>query len=127
LTAFLHSRLEEEVWEQPPGYEAGGARVKCTLLEALSGIPQAPQAWSDRLHEELEKMGLTVARADGSLLIYEAADGTKVWVLFYVDVGLQVTRSMKTLKSVRKRMSEVFDIRGFVDVEVFLGRDIKRE
>jgi hypothetical protein len=81
-TAFLHGRFEEEVWmEQPPGYEAGGAQVKGKLLKSLYGLRQAPKAWSDRLHVKLEKTGFTVAKADGSLFIYEAADGTKMWVL----------------------------------------------
>jgi hypothetical protein len=70
-------------------------------------------------------MGFTKARADGSLFIYEAADGTKVWALFYVDDGLLATQSLETLKSVKKRIPEVCNIRDFADAEVFLGREIK--
>jgi hypothetical protein len=102
-TAFLHGRLEEEVWmEQPPGYKAGGARVNCKLLKDPSWLRQTPKAWSDRLHEELERMGFTVARADGSLFIHEAADGIKVLVLFYVDDRQLATQSLKTRKTVKR-------------------------
>jgi len=56
-TAFLNSKLDEEVFmEQPEGYKIGKDLV-CKLEKGIYGLKQAPRAWNKTLNGRLEEMG----------------------------------------------------------------------
>jgi hypothetical protein len=58
-TAFLNSKLEEEVFmEQPEGYKVSGSLV-CKLEKGLYGLKQARRAWHRTMREKLERMGFS--------------------------------------------------------------------
>ena len=57
--AFLNGIIDEEVYiEQPKGFVDPNKRdMVCKLHKALYGLKQAPQAWYERLHNYLLKIG----------------------------------------------------------------------
>jgi hypothetical protein len=86
--AFLNGELdpEDDVYvEQPQGYQEGGGGEACHLRKALYGLRQAPRSWNKRLRAELLGMGFTESQADPSLFISQHPDGSRAYVLVYVD------------------------------------------
>lgn len=59
-TAYLHGRLEETVYLEPPtGFEERFDNGKvCKLKRSIYGLPQSGRNWYFKLKEELLKNGL---------------------------------------------------------------------
>lgn len=57
-TAYLHGRLNETVYlEPPPGFEERfGIGKVCKLKRSIYGLPQSGRNWYFKLKEELSKM-----------------------------------------------------------------------
>jgi len=87
-TAFLYSKLEEEVYlEQPEGFDDGGGRVQvCRLKRSLYGLKQRPRCWNKRFISFMEKAGLKNSTAD-PCLFYRTHEDSFLCVAIYVDDG----------------------------------------
>jgi hypothetical protein len=69
--AFLHGKLEEEVYmDLPPGYMAStDAKVVCKLQRALYGLKQSPRAWFGRFSMAMRKYGFKQSNSNHTLFI----------------------------------------------------------
>ena len=66
-TAFLNSRLKEEVYVPPP--EAGQPGVVWRLLKALYGLKQAARAWNETLTAKMQEDGYHASQHDPCLFM----------------------------------------------------------
>ena len=84
--AFLHGRLEEEVFmTQPPGFkDHSRPDFVCKLHKSLNGLKQAPRAWFERLSSFLQQLGFTGSRTDPFLFIFHQHNIVS-YLLVYVD------------------------------------------
>lgn len=84
--AFLHGRLEEEVYmQQPPGYiDPLRPHHVCKLRRSLYGLKQAPRACFLRLSAFLQQYGFRGSHADSSLFVLRTAS-FHMFLLVYVD------------------------------------------
>ena len=70
-TAFLHGRLDEEIYmRQPEGYVAPGLeKYVCRLVKSLYGLKQAPRAWNIELNDAIVGYGLIRSEEDQCVFI----------------------------------------------------------
>jgi len=85
--AFLHGRLEEEVYiEIPLGYGAinEGNKV-CRLKKTLYGLKQSPCAWFGRFTQAMISLGYRQSQGDHILFIKHSQNGKLTLLLVYID------------------------------------------
>jgi len=124
-TAFLQGDINEEVFvQQPQGFEQGKG-LTCHLNRALYGLRQAPRAWYQRLHSELDSIGFKESSADPSLYI-KIYKTHIVYVLVYVD-DILIAGNKEAVDYVSACLSSAFKVRDLGDVHLFLGMTITRD
>lgn len=124
-TAFLNGTLSEEIFmTQPDGFQQGKNLV-CRLNRSIYGLKQASRAWNQRFHEFTEKLGLKQSANDQCL--YTMGEGRdRIIVIVYVDDILIVGASLQTVKAIKRKFSEEFEMTDAGEVRQFLGMTIKR-
>jgi len=124
-TAFLQGDINEEVFvQQPQGFKQGKG-LTCHLNRALYGLRQAPRAWYQRLHSELDSIGFKESSADPSLYI-KIYKTHIVYVLVYVD-DILIAGNKEAVDYVSACLSSAFKVRDLGDVHLFLGMTITRD
>jgi hypothetical protein len=129
-TAFLNGELDpaDDVYvQQPPGYQEGGGSVACHLRKALYGLKQAPRSWHHRLKAELLAMGFVESQADPSLFISQQPDGSRAYILVYVDDLLVAARNLSIVTSIKAQIMSAFAARDLGEAQLFLGLTISRD
>ncbi|MCP4492594.1 MAG: DDE-type integrase/transposase/recombinase [Gammaproteobacteria bacterium] len=127
-TAFLHGRLEEEVYmKQPPGYEdVSNPNAVCRLIKSLYGLKQSPRAWNLALHEHLLKTGFKQSSSDPCIYVYETATSEWLLLAIYVDDILIVAPSEAKMQWVKARLAARFKIKDLGRAHHLLGMKIRR-
>jgi len=83
--AYLHARLDEEIYmKQPQGFEDGTGRV-CCLKRLLYGLKQAGNLWNKELDGALKDMGFRQLRSDYCGYVREDGKGDFEILLIWVD------------------------------------------
>ena len=121
--AYLHARLDEEIYmRQPPGFDDGTGRV-CRLLRSLYGLKQAGNLWNKELHRALEGHRFQQLRNDNCC--YIRRDGDDFEVLFiWVDDMLCLATSDARLDAVERDLSSCFTIKSIGTPSRILGLQI---
>lgn len=126
-TAFLHGRLDEEIYiHQPEGYVVQGReKYVCKLKKSLFGLKQAPRAWNIELNEAITKYGLT--RSEEDQCVYYRVEGDN-WILatFFVDDGLICGTNKEIIQRFVVHLEKKFELRT-LPAERFLGIKIDRD
>mgnify|MGYP001810966029 CR=1 FL=1 len=124
--AFLYGLITEEIYMLPPeGYEDGSGKV-WKLEKALYGLKQAPRQWNQKLNEVLTSLSFKQSCLDPSLYILEQ-DGTVLFLLDFVDDMLLVSPSKRLVDSVKKGISEKFEMSDLGASKKYLGWHIRRD
>lgn len=120
-TAFLHGKIKEDIYLEPPeGIQLSAD--KCLKLEkALYGLKQAPRAWSETLDRTLDTLGFIRTNSDSC--VYLNQKGTII--LIYVDDGLVISRRKEENEILIKQLSKHFRLK-ILSGESFLGINITR-
>lgn len=106
-TAFLHSKLNEEIYmQQPEGFDDKSGRV-CKLQKSLYGLKQAPKEWYEKISKFLKKLGFS--DTDDDPCIYYNKDVSIIIALF-VDDGLVAGENEKEMIEILKKLSQKFEI-----------------
>lgn len=126
-TAFLHGRVEEEIYaDLPPGCDLGDSELKLLLRKSLYGLRQAPRAWYGKLKETLERMGFVESDADPGLFVLWAEQGI-LFVLVHVDDMLMAAELLPLMDSTKKALNGHFAITDLGEASFYLGMRIDRD
>lgn len=123
-TAFLHGRLDEELYmKMPPGYDNDGE--VCRLHRSLYGLKQAARAWFLRLKQDLIDLGYRVSSADPALYI-RGTGVDRVLLLVYVDDVL-IMGQLLAASAAKTEFMSAYECRDMGDVHYFLGIEVVRD
>jgi hypothetical protein len=123
-TAFLHGKLEEEVYvQQPEGFHVGPSGVACKLDKSLYGLKQAPRAWYTTLTGVLIAAGFEKSWADESLWI-KREEGTSTYILIYVDDMLVASENLEQVSKAKDVIAGAFTMKDLGELKYFLGMQV---
>lgn len=120
-SAFFNGILEEEVKiEQSEGFiDPNQRNVVCKLHKALYGLKQAPQAWYERLHSYLKRIGF-VRTSDNNNLYLKSEVQDKVLIAeIFVD-GIIFGGNELMCQSFADKMRKEFEMSMFGEIKFFL-------
>lgn len=120
--AFLHSKLEEDVFmAQPPGFEDSHfPTYVCKLNKALYGLKQAPGAWFSTFSSFLLTLGFVNSHCDHSLFI-QASASSLTYLLVCVDDILVTGNSPSYIQSLISQLHSAFSLKELGSLSYFLG------
>lgn len=123
-TAFLYSKLDEDIYTwQPEGYDDGSGRV-WKLKRSLYGLKQSPRCWNKLIMESLLLKGFNQSTADPCLYIRNK-NGNMMLVLIYVDDGLIAGSSEEEVSSLITQLERRIKLK-VTNPECYLGMEINK-
>ena len=127
-TAFLHGKLEEEVYmEQPEGCaEKGKENWVCRLKKTLYGLVQSPRMWNTRLNKVMVEIGYQRNSADHCVYVRTSKNGTSI-VTIHVDDLCIASSTPEEMKQLKTDLGKFFDLVDLGEVRFLLGIAIKRD
>jgi hypothetical protein len=119
--AFLHGKLEEEVYlRQPPDYEDKmKPQYVCMLDKTLYGLKQALRAWYSRLSSKLIELGFKMSKADNSLFYVNNSELT-MFILVYVDDIIVASFRSNAVRALLKELGDEFALKDLGELHYFL-------
>lgn len=103
----------------------GAEKKVCKLIKFLYGLKQSGRRWYERLDEYLIKCGFIRVVADINLYVLNK-DGSRLYLVVYVDDLFFVFKSLKLFNEVRDLLTAEFEMKIFGDSVQLLGVQIKR-
>lgn len=126
-TAFLNSKLKEEIYmKQPPGFENGNKKLVCRLKKCIYGLKQSAKEWNDEIRRTLTREGFTQSKND-ACLYSKKVHGEWVFLLIYVDDIAIMTKSSAAIQSVKKMLSSKFSVQDLGEMKTYLGIEVTRD
>jgi hypothetical protein len=121
-SAFLNGFLEVEVYvKQPLGFESVEFPHR-----VFYGMKQAPRAWYGRLRGFLFSKGFEMGKVDKTLFLLRQGDDILI-VQVYVDDIVFGGSSHSLVARFAEDMRKEFEMSMMVDLQFFLGIQIKQE
>ena len=126
-TAFLNSILDEVVYvEQPEGFEIPGKEdYVCLLRKALYGLKQSPRAWFQLIATVLVDFDFQQCESDPCIFIHKNANGECTYIALYVDDLIIAGDNEDDISTIKRRLSERFDMKDLGIASQFLGMEIE--
>ena len=121
-TAFLNSKLREEVYMRPPP-EAGQPGVVWRLVKALYGLKQAARAWNETLTAKMQEDGYHASQHDPCLFM-RGQGPTRAYVVVHVDDSIILADNGEDEKAIQD-LQKHFDVKVMARVEFFLGQEME--
>lgn len=103
-----------------------GNGLVCKLNRSIYGLKQALQAWNDRFHLFISKLGF-VRSANDMCLYTQGAGKEKIILVIYVDAILLACSSSQLLEAVKQKLAEEFEMTVKGEIKQFLGMRIDRD
>ena len=120
VTAFLHGKLEEEIYMHlPEGYATPGKVAH--LLKSLYGLKQSPRQWYAELSKFLLDLGFTRSKADETF--YFKLD---LWILVYVD-DLFIAGELSNITELKEQLASRFKMKDLGKLSLFLGMQLDQQ
>ncbi|KAL1190989.1 Retrovirus-related Pol polyprotein from transposon TNT 1-94 [Cardamine amara subsp. amara] len=128
-TAFLHGELDEKIYmEIPEGFEDQFKTGQvCLLNKSLYGLKQSPRKWNQKFDSYMLEIGFERSPRDSCAYIKSMEDGSKVYLLIYVDDMLVAARDMKVISKLKQKLSEKFEMKDLGAAKKILGMEIVRD
>ena len=126
-TAFLYSKLKEEVYvSQPEGFaDLNKPDYVYILDKALYGLKQAPRAWYEELSTYLLGAGFSKGKIDTTLFV--KSEGEDIMLIqIYVDDIIFGSTSREMCKFFEQIMTENFKMSMMGEINFFLGLQVKQ-
>ena len=127
-TAFLHGELKEKIYMVPPeGYEEMFKEDEvCLLNKSLYGLKQAPKQWNEKFNAYMSEIGFIRSLYDSCAYIKELSDGSRVYLLLYVDDMLVAAKNKEDISQLKEELSQRFDMKDLGAAKRILGMEIIR-
>lgn len=127
-TAFLHGELREKIYMSPPqGYESQFKDNEvCLLNKSLYGLKQAPRQWNEKFDNYMSEIGFVRGSYDNCAYTKVLPDGSRVYLLLYVDDMLVAAKSMEAIDELKKELSRRFEMKDLGAARKILGMEISR-
>ena len=112
-TAFLHGKLEEEIYmSQPEGFvEKGKEDHVCLLKKSLYGLKQAPRQWYLRFDEFMVTNDFSKSEFDSCVYYKWLKPTVGIFLLLYVDDMLLASSDLSEIKKLKVQLSQEFDMK----------------
>ncbi|KAL0366821.1 UNVERIFIED_CONTAM: Retrovirus-related Pol polyprotein from transposon RE1 [Sesamum radiatum] len=124
--AFLHGKLDEEVYmDLPEGFTGAQPGQVCKLQKSLYGLKQASQQWNLELTNKLLEFGFVQSSHEHCLFIKRSGPEFTA-LLVYVDDILLTGSSDTVLTSVKTYLDQLFTIKDLGPAKYFLGLELAR-
>lgn len=124
-SAFLNGRLTEEIYmKQPEGFVQDETKV-CKLIKSLYGLKQASRVWYERFNEFIVKMGFKRCESDRCLYVM-IGQGIVHYILLFVDDFLNISNSIESIISTKRKLANEFKMTDVGKVESYLGIHVER-
>lgn len=121
----MNGDLKEEIYMQlPEGF--GQENKVCKLKKALYGLKQASRAWNDKFNDFMLRIGFKRCDSDRCLYVKEQ-NGIICYVLLYVDDLLIFCHDLKMVETVKKLLSNEFEMTDMGKANSFLGMQIEQD
>lgn len=118
-TAFLHGKLDEEIYmEQPEGYPIVPGKVY-KLKKALYGLKQSSRCWNSRFTSFMKSKGFIASKSDPCLFTKGSGDKIVV-VALYVD-DLVITGDNREADVITRLLSREFSMKDLGLTKFLLG------
>ena len=125
-TAFLHGKLDHNVYMvQPVGYNDGTHRV-CKLQKALYGLRQSPRIWHVLVAEFMESVGFQACPSEPSLYSKEI-DGRMLAVVVHVDDFAISYTSERDIIDFEDKLVGIYEIKRCGELKKYLGMSFHRD
>lgn len=126
VTAFLHGRLEEEIFmSQPEGFSDGTGRY-CKLLKSIYGLKQSSRVWNCTLNQVLLDFGLKRSLTDQC--VYHLIKGSRMFIVaVYVDDILLFSNDVGLEQKLTDVLSEQFSMKDMGEASSVLGVRVTRD
>ena len=102
--AFLYADIPENVFEQPPNFEAkdkDGGDLVMQLETSLYALPQSPENWFHTIDPVLVEIGFVPLKSDTCVYLYDH-DGVWIYLTLYVDYLLLAGNNSEAMSMVKK-------------------------
>jgi len=126
-TAFLCSNLDEVVYvEQPEGFTIPGKEDwVCLLNKALYGLKQSPRAWFQCIAPVLVGFNFQQCESDPCIFVHTNSNGQKTYIALYVDDFIIAGENKDDIATIKRLLSERFDMKDLGIARKFLGIEIE--
>ncbi|CAB3978840.1 Hypothetical predicted protein [Paramuricea clavata] len=129
-SAYLHSKIEEDIYlEQPEGFVKkanSGQKLVCKLNKSIYGLKQAAKNWYEALTSLLLKKGFKRSCNDYCLFVRKEENGTFSYVLVWVDDIVVAGATEEAINVIKSMLNENFKMDDRGDLNWFLGMQILR-
>lgn len=124
-SAFLNGELREEIYmHRPEGFKADGRVLR--LNKALYGLKQASRMWNESFNQFIVRAGFKRCESDRCLYVKDE-NGIWIYVLLYVDDLLIMSANMQKISTVKKLLSDRFEMTDIGKVDTFLGMCVEQD
>ncbi|KAK8593575.1 hypothetical protein V6N12_045652 [Hibiscus sabdariffa] len=127
-TAFLHGKLEEDVYmTQPEGFVTPKNVGKVYKLQrSIYGLKQASRSWNLHFNDAIKEFGFI--RNEDEPCVYKKFSRSIVsFLILYVDDILIIGNDIPTLQSVKAWLSSCFSMKDLGEAVYILGVKIYRD
>ncbi|KAI3791603.1 hypothetical protein L2E82_05458 [Cichorium intybus] len=128
-TAFLNGELEEEIFmQQPEGFVVPGKEdYVCKLKKSLYGLKQSPRQWYKRFDSFMTSHKFSKCTYDSCVYFKKGDDGSKIYLLLYVDDMLIAAKDMKEIQKLKDQLKADFEMKDLGATKKILGMEIVRD
>ncbi|KAG8493216.1 hypothetical protein CXB51_010581 [Gossypium anomalum] len=128
-TAFLHGKLDEDIYmQQPEGFTVSEKEdYVCLLKKSLYGLKQSPRQWYKRFDSFMTSYDFKRSSFDSCVYCKKNSDSSFVYLLLSVDDMLIVTKDKGEIRKVKAQLSEEFEMKDLGPAKKILGMEILRD